>query len=173
MYSNCLFFGFYKLIVWTKILNMRLRTMTYTKTELALQKGREILYLVLRKKPFSKEIIEIIEREVEKRFQNYILTIASQLENVKFKDPEKCLKIIILKSIINILKNMIQEDIIKLSENDLNVLFQLLNEEEKNIKLIDNNDDLKNKNNPRKKNKKEKEKEDNNSSWWNKIWKCV
>ena len=173
MYSNCLFFGFYKLIVWTKILNMSLRTMTYTKTELALQKGREILYLVLRKKPFSKEIIEIIEREVEKRFQNYILTIASQLENVKFKDPEKCLKIIILKSIINILKNMIQEDIIKLSENDLNVLFQLLNEEEKNIKLIDNNDDLKNKNNPRKKNKKEKEKEDNNSSWWNKIWKCV
>lgn len=133
-------------------------------TELTLKKGREIIYLVLRKKPFSTEIFGNIEKDVEKRLSDFIISIGSQLEKMKFKDPEQCLKILILKSIINILRNMIKEDIIKLSEYDLNILNQLLSEEEKNLTVIDGN--IKNNENSSKEKTKKKEKEDDNNHWW-------
>lgn len=106
-------------------------------SQILIQKGNKILYLVLKTKPFSEEIIEEVRNIIKERLHKSLLNIVPRIENVQFKDPEQTLKIIILNAIIKILNNMIKEDIIKLNENDLKILYNLLENEE--IKL--NNDD--------------------------------
>ena len=51
---------------------------------------------------------------------------------MKFK--EHSLKVIILRGIINIIKKIIEEDIIKLSESDRKALEEMMKEEEDNFK---------------------------------------
>lgn len=100
----------------------------------SVDEGKKVLYLVLKKKSFSRQIIEEIEKEVEKRIPAFIQSITPKLENMKFKDKEQSLKVIILRGIINIIKKILEEDIIKLSESDRKALEEIMKEEEDNFK---------------------------------------
>ena len=72
---------------------------------------------------------------------------------MKFKDKEQSLKVIILRGIINIIKKILEEDIIKLSESDRKALEEIMKEEEDNFKKeneiinAQNDDDQNNQNN--------------------------
>ena len=103
-------------------------------TTLTIQKGRQILYLVLKRKPFAKEIIEELEKELEDRMTAFIKSIAPKLQNMNFDDPEQSLKVIILRGLINILKNMIEEHKIELSDSDRKILDDLMKNEEETMK---------------------------------------
>ena len=52
----------------------------------SVDEGKKVLYLVLKKKSFSRQIIEEIEKEVEKRIPAFIQSITPKLENMKFKE---------------------------------------------------------------------------------------
>jgi hypothetical protein len=103
-------------------------------TTLTIQKGKEILYLVLKRKPFAKEIVEELEKELENRMTIFIKSIAPKLQNMNFDDPEQSLKVIILRGLINILKNMIEEHKLELSESDRKILDDIMKDEEEAMK---------------------------------------
>ena len=69
---------------------------------------------------------------------------------MKFKDKEQSLRVILLRGIINIIKKIIEEDIIKLSESDRKALEEIMKEEEDNLKKenmkADNNNGQNNQN---------------------------
>ena len=110
-------------------------SVTMTLTQNLLQRGNQILYLVLQRKPFVDEIIDEVRANIEKRLYEYLVSIIPKLQNIKFKNPEQSLKIIILNAIIKILNQMIKEDIIKLNENDLLTFYNMVKNEE--MKFVD------------------------------------
>ena len=132
-----------------------------------LDRGKNILYLVLKKKPFSEKITENIRKEIEKKLEDYIISIIPKLEIIEFRDYEQSLKIIILNAIIKILKEMIRNDLLKLDINDLTKLQDLMKNEEIII------DDIYGKKNKKKINKEKEESKDKNESnikYWQ-LWK--
>ena len=117
-------------------------SVTMTLTQIVLQRGNQILYLVLHKKPFVDEIIDEVRDDIEQRLNECLVRIIPKLQNIKFKNPEQSLKVIILNVIMEILKQMINEDIIKLDENDLMLLYNIIDEETKIVedeKISNNN----------------------------------
>ena len=134
--------------------------MNNTKTqqiyEECANKGRNVLFLVLKKKSFEKEIIENLEKELDVKMQQFLIKIEPKIRNVKFDDPEKSLRLILLKGLINILKKMIQENIGELSLDDQKLLEEIMNEDDKSKKS------------PGKNSKKDNKKEDKNAKQENK-----
>ena len=59
-----------------------------------------------------------MEREIEKRFQNFLNNKLSSINSKKFDDPENSLKYIMLKEIINILNDLYNEKMIRISGSD-------------------------------------------------------
>lgn len=99
------------------------KTKSYTSTNTqiltyAKKKAKESLYLVLKKKPFATEIVEEINEEVEKRLTKFVEKLAKNLEEWQSEDKEKLLKFTLLKAIVKILDNIMQENYIKMTEND-------------------------------------------------------
>ena len=122
-------------------------SVTMTLTQIVLQRGNQILYLVLHKKPFVDEIIDEVRDNIEQRLNEYLVRIIPKLQNIEFKNSEQSLKVIILNVIMEILKQMINEDIIKLDENDLMLLYNIIDEETKIVEdekiSNNNNNDIK------------------------------
>lgn len=111
-----------------------------------IQLGRvqHILYLVLKKKPFTQQIIEEIQEEMEKRFSQYLQNIIHKLINMKFDNPNQALKVLFLKILINVANQMVNEDKIHLSNSDLKLLEEIYKEEDKNDNMKkEENDDSK------------------------------
>ena len=96
----------------------------------SVKKGKKVLYLVLKKKPSSKDMLQKLEKEVEERLKNYLIEIAPKLNALKLDNPEESLKYIILKGLINILKSMINEHSISLSEEDRSILNDIMKEDD-------------------------------------------
>ncbi len=123
-------------------ISIKIMSKTTILTQITLEKGKTILYLALKQKPFAEKVMDEVKSEVEKRLEKYLLQIMPKLENATFKDPEQTLKIIILNGIINILKEMIKEDLLQLTTNDFLILYDLLKNEqniEDNNNEVDNN----------------------------------
>lgn len=108
---------------------------TYT----TVNKGKQILHLVLKQKPFTVEVIEEIEKDIEIRMGQFIQTISPKLENMNFENPEQSLKVIILRGLINVLKELIQEHKIPLTESDIKSLNEIMAKEEADINAENNN----------------------------------
>lgn len=130
-------------------------------TQTNLERGKKILYLVLKKKPFSEKINENLGNEIEIKLEQFIINIIPKLETTEFRDSEQSLKIIILNAIIKILKEMIRNDLLKLDINDLKILDDLM----KNEGIII--DDIYCKKNKKNINKGESKDKNEKNHWWN------
>lgn len=100
-----------------------------------MQKGKQILHLVLRKKPLTEEVLEELEKEVSDRMIKFINRIMPKLENTKFENPEQAIKVILLKGLIKILKKLVAEYQKELSPEDQEFVNQIFANEENNIQL--------------------------------------
>jgi hypothetical protein len=108
------------------------QTLTLVEQNVAL-KTSKTLYLVLKRKGLADEIIESIDKELEKRLIEYIKNIAPKLNQMNFDDPVEALECLLLKQVVKILDDMIKEKMLNLNEEDKKRLFDLFqNENEKN-----------------------------------------
>ena len=108
------------------------QTLTLVEQNVAL-KTSKTLYLVLKRKGLADEIIENIDKEVEKRLIEYLNNIAPKLNQMNFDDPVEALECLLLKQVVKILDDMIKEKMLNLNEEDKKRLFDLFqNENEKN-----------------------------------------
>jgi Mg/Co/Ni transporter MgtE len=108
------------------------QTLTLVEQNVALKKSKT-LYLVLKRKGLADEIIENIDKEVEKRLIEYLNNIAPKLNQMNFDDPVEALECLLLKQVVKILDDMIKEKMLNLNEEDKKRLFDLFqNENEKN-----------------------------------------
>jgi Mg/Co/Ni transporter MgtE len=108
------------------------QTLTLVEQNVSL-KTRKTLYLVLKRKGLADEIIENIDKEVEKRLIEYLNNIAPKLNQMNFDDPVEALECLLLKQVVKILDDMIKEKMIYLNEEDKKRLFDLFqNENDKN-----------------------------------------
>ena len=108
------------------------QTLTLVEQNVSL-KTRKTLYLVLKRKGLADEIIENIDKEVEKRLIEYLNNIAPKLNQMNFDDPVEALECLLLKQVVKILDDMIKEKMLNLNEEDKKRLFDLFqNENEKN-----------------------------------------
>ena len=108
------------------------QTLTLVEQNVAL-KTSKTLYLVLKKKGLADEIIDNIDKEVEKRLIEYLNNIAPKLNQMNFDDPVEALECLLLKQVVKILDDMIKEKMLNLNEEDKKRLFDLFqNENEKN-----------------------------------------
>ena len=108
------------------------QTLTLVEQNVAL-KTSKTLYLVLKRKGLADEIIENIDKEVEKRLIEYLNYIAPKLNQMNFDDPVEALECLLLKQVVKILDDMIKEKMLNLNEEDKKRLFDLFqNENEKN-----------------------------------------
>ena len=108
------------------------QTLTLVEQNVAL-KTSKTLYLVLKRKGLADEIIENIDKELEKRLIEYLKNIAPKLNQMNFDDPVEALECLLLKQVVKILDDMIKEKMLNLNEEDKKRLFDLFqNENEKN-----------------------------------------
>ena len=108
------------------------QTLTLVEQNVSL-KTRKTLYLVLKRKGLADEIIENIDKELEKRLIEYLKNIAPKLNQMNFDDPVEALECLLLKQVVKILDDMIKEKMLNLNEEDKKRLFDLFqNENEKN-----------------------------------------
>lgn len=95
-------------------------------------KAKKTLYLVLKKKGFAEEIIDNIDKELEKRLIEYLKNIAPKLNQMNFDNPEEALECLLLKQMIKILDDILKEKMLNLNEEDKKKLFDFFkNEDEK------------------------------------------
>ena len=97
----------------------------------SIKKGKKVLHNILKKKArfHFKAVIEELDKEIEERMNLYLFSMLPKLKNIQFEDKEQSLKIIILKALINILKKMVDEHSIKLSEEDNKLLDNILEDD--------------------------------------------
>lgn len=113
---------------------MNCKTLTIIQYEKKLSDiGKKTLYLVLKPKEFSNEIIDSIQAEIERRFNNFLRQISSELKNTKFQDEENSIKYIMLKAISEILNKMLNERKILLSPKDKIIIDNIFEDEKKSI----------------------------------------
>lgn len=84
----------------------------------AIEEGKKIIYLVLKKKPLSAEIIEKLSGDSLKRLEEYLISIIPTLQKTNPQDPEKVLKYISLQATLKILFKIMNDNYLTLSEND-------------------------------------------------------
>ena len=84
----------------------------------AIEEGKKIIYLVLKKKPLSAEIIEKLSGDSLKMLEEYLISIIPALQKINPQDPEKVLKYISLQATLKILFKIMNDNYLTLSEND-------------------------------------------------------
>lgn len=106
-------------------MNSYTQTQTITQTNTtndwknyAMEQGKKVIYLVLRKKSFSQKIIEKINKELENKLSSFALKIIEKLQKVQPKDPENFIKYLMLKGSIKILEKIMKDNFLILSEED-------------------------------------------------------
>ncbi len=133
-------------------------TKLFDKTK---EKVKKVIYIVLKKKPLHKEIIEEIESKLEYKMSELLLKFEPKIKQAKFENIEQSLKYIILKGLILNLQKELEENKINLTEKDKNTINELFNDDndiyENKIKEDENEYNLM---------EKENNNEKNNESWW-------
>ena len=149
--------------------NNNTTTQTMTLVQNCSENGKRYLHLVLREKPFAEKIVEELKAEIEKRLEIYLNThIFPQLEKIdvsEFKNPEQSMKVIIISSIQEVLKEMMNENILMLCPEDFSLVEQIINSEEKEINKPIQQDNENKDNKP----KNENENKDDNSRGFKNI----
>lgn len=108
---------------------MKKGTTSQTQTvleEKILEKAKNKLYLVLKKKGFAEKIIDEINSEMEKRFAEIFKKSSAKLNEMKFDNPVVALECFLLKKMVKILDDIIKEILPNLSEKDKKAIFDLL-----------------------------------------------
>ena len=130
------------------------------------ERSRKYLHLVLREKPFAQKIVD--ELKGENRLQIYLQNVIfPKLEKIgpsKFKDLEKSLKVIIILSIKEVMQEMMKENLLALSLEDLHLMDKILDDGENHEKMNEH------KNEESKTDKKEEDKENALKKVWNKLF---
>jgi hypothetical protein len=111
----------------------------------AANKGKKVLYLVLKRKTNERRIIEDLEKELDIKMQMFLENIQEKIINAKFDNKERALKYILLKGLINILEKMIVENMGKLSDEDKKLIEDIMKEDNNPQNDDDNGKDAKNK----------------------------
>jgi hypothetical protein len=112
-----------------------LQATVITTSNQALNRGRQILHLVLQKKPFSEKIMEELENEISDRMGKFVSRIYKKLEQTKFENPQQSIKVILLKALVQIMRNMVKEYQQSLSPDDLKIIEEIFQKEENDIKI--------------------------------------
>jgi hypothetical protein len=120
-----------------------------------IEKGQQSLYLVLKKKPLPEEIYDNLKNEAEERFIKFVQQKKPLLEQMKPENPELFFECFLIKAMIHILRQMLKERKIALSEKDLST-----------FDTIFNNDKPMNRNN-KKPEKKSNENTNENGNYFN------
>jgi hypothetical protein len=120
-----------------------------------IEKGKQSLYLVLKKKPLPEEIYDNLKNEAEERFIKFVQQKKPLLEQMKPENPELFFECFLIKAMIHILRQMLKERKIALSEKDLST-----------FDTIFNNDKPMNRNN-KKPEKKSNENTNENGNYFN------
>lgn len=101
------------------------QTVTQTQTIIAnkwknyaMEQGKKIIYLVLKKKSFSQKISDKINKEIEKKLPLFALKIIDKLQKFQPKDPENFIKYLMLKGTMKILEKIMNDNFLSLSEED-------------------------------------------------------
>lgn len=103
-----------------------------------INKGKKALYLVLKKKPLPVEILETLSVELEDRYEKFLNLKLPLLKKIKPDNPEQFYECFFIRAMIEVLKEMLSERKINLSEKDLKtfeIIFQ--KETQKNEKKND------------------------------------
>lgn len=85
-----------------------------------ISKGKKALYLVLRQKPLPVQILENLTAEVQVRYEKYLNQKMPLLKKIKPDNPEQFYECFLMKAMIEVLKQMLYEKKVNLSEKDLN-----------------------------------------------------
>ena len=131
----------------SEILGINNNSFSQTITQI-ISKGKAAIHLVLRKKPLPVEIIEGLKAEVEIRFGKFIELKKPLLKNINPDNPEQFLDCFLIRAMIEVLKQMLFEKKISLSEKDLKT-FELIFQKDakkkekkiKKAKMPEDNDD--------------------------------
>ena len=82
---------------------MKSQSCSQTITQV-INKGKNVLYLVLKKKSFTQEIIDNINDELETRCQSFITKNLPQLNKLNPENPELFFECFLIRATIHILK---------------------------------------------------------------------
>jgi len=107
---------------------MEIKTITKL-IDITQEKAKKVFYIVLKKKPLHKKIIEEIESKLENKMIELFIKIEPKLKQAKFENEEKSLKYIILKGLILNLQKELEENKINLTEKDKNTINELFNDD--------------------------------------------
>ena len=114
---------------------------TQTVTEV-INKGKKALYLVLKKKPLAVEIYDNLKNEAEERFNKFLENKKPLLMDIKPENPEIFYECFLMRAMIEILKEMLKERKVTLSERDLNLFNYIFKKDFKqSIIPLDYNDE--------------------------------
>ena len=94
-----------------------------------LEKGNRILYLTLKKKPDSQEVVEELMKELRENMNIFLQNIYPKIKDQKFDDFEKTFKLILIKGLIQILEKMLIKYYGQLLDEDKKLIEQILKEE--------------------------------------------
>lgn len=113
-----------------------------------INKGKNVLHLVLKKKTHEKQIVEDLEEELEQKMQKmFIEKIAPKFQSLKLDNPEKALRVAMLKALIVILKKMIEKTFGELTSDDQKLIEEIMKEDDNKNNSPKKQDDEKEKNN--------------------------
>jgi len=91
-----------------------------------IEKKKKVIYLILKKKPFQKEIIDQLESQLEFKMNEFFDKIIDKIKETKFDNIEQSLKYILLKGLVLILKKELNKNKIDLSEGEKNTLKEIM-----------------------------------------------
>ena len=91
-----------------------------------IEKKKKVIYLILKKKPFQKEIIDQLESQLEFKMNEFFDKIIDKIKETKFNNIEQSLKYILLKGLVLILEKELNKNKIDLSEGEKNTLKEIM-----------------------------------------------
>ena len=91
-----------------------------------IEKKKKVIYLILKKKPFQKEIIDQLESQLEFKMNEFFDKIIDKIKETKFDNIEQSLKYILLKGLVLILEKELNKNKIDLSEGEKNTLKEIM-----------------------------------------------
>ena len=107
-----------------------------------IEKKNKVIYLILKKKPFQKEIIDQLESQLESKMNEFFDKIIDKIKETNFNNTEQSLKYILLKGLVLILKKELNKNKIHLSEGEKKILKEIMENDDIHEKEIKNERNL-------------------------------
>ena len=103
---------------------------TETESTKIIKQGQEIMYKILKRKPVDFEkIMKDLNVNIENRFNDRMKKVLPQVENKKFDNPEKSLRVVMLNVLIKVLTELSEEMLLTLDENDKKLIDEIMTTE--------------------------------------------